>query len=268
MAEKAFDFIHKADRPDKPRTVGLTEIRAGGYPIAEGSRTLEDKLEVFGEYIDLAKFAAGSFAIMDREDVIEIIDVCHKHNVEVNTGGFIETIIAKQPDKIEDFLQESKNLGFDVVEISSGYVSVDQSTLIELTELTQEYDLKPKPEVGDRDIERATTDADRIIDEAKRHLDAGAYKIMVEEDGITEESAGNAKPYDEWNTDLIFEIADRIGIENCVFEASDPEVFEWYITNFGPNVNLFIDGSQIVKLEVFRRGLWGSARTWGRTGTI
>ena len=42
-----------------------------------------------------------------------------------------------------------------------------------------------------------------------------------------------------------------------MFEAADPEVFAWYVKNYGPDVNLFVDHSQIVQLECLRRGIWG-----------
>jgi hypothetical protein len=47
-------------------------------------------------------------------------------------------------------------------------------------------------------------------------------------------------------------------------EAADPDVFTWYIRNYGIDVNLFVDHSQIVQLECLRAGLWGTDDTWGR----
>ena len=52
-----------------------------------------------------------------------------------------------------------------------------------------------------------------------------------------------------------------------MFEAADPEVFAWYIKNYGPEVNLFVDHSQIVQLECLRSGLWGNKSLWGRVVT-
>jgi len=52
-----------------------------------------------------------------------------------------------------------------------------------------------------------------------------------------------------------------------MFEAADPEVFSWYIRNYGPEVNLFVDYSQIVQLECLRSGIRGTAATWGRVLT-
>jgi len=52
-----------------------------------------------------------------------------------------------------------------------------------------------------------------------------------------------------------------------MFEAADPDVFSWYIRNYRPEVNLFVDYSQIVPLECLRSGIWGTAATWGRVLT-
>ena len=40
-----------------------------------------------------------------------------------------------------------------------------------------------------------------------------------------------------------------------MFEGADPAVFEWYIQNYGNEVNLFVDHSQIVQLEALRSGI-------------
>ncbi|MGZ9135717.1 MAG: phosphosulfolactate synthase, partial [Candidatus Deferrimicrobiaceae bacterium] len=53
-----------------------------------------------------------------------------------------------------------------------------------------------------------------------------------------------------------------------MFEAADPAVFSWYVKNFGPDVNLFVDHSQVVQLECLRSGIWGTAGTWGRVVTF
>ena len=52
-----------------------------------------------------------------------------------------------------------------------------------------------------------------------------------------------------------------------MFEAADPQVFKWYIKNYGPEVNVFVDHSQIVQLECTRQGIWGTNDVWGRIVT-
>ncbi len=41
----------------------------------------------------------------------------------------------------------------------------------------------------------------------------------------------------------------EIGIRFGAGGADDPDVFAWYIRSYGPEVNLFVDHSQIVQLE-------------------
>lgn len=37
-----------------------------------------------------------------------------------------------------------------------------------------------------------------------------------------------------------------------------------YVKLVGPEVNLFVDHSQVVQLECLRRGIWGTKSLWGR----
>jgi phosphosulfolactate synthase (CoM biosynthesis protein A) len=233
-----------------------------------GPRELRDVLDTMGAYVDIYKFSGGSFALMPEEAVTELVETCHEYDVQVSTGGFVENVLVKDHDEVERYVEETGNLGFDIVEISSGFIAIDTDDLVELTELVQEHGLKAKPEINvqfgaggassveDLESEEAIDPASAVR-EAQRHLDAGAYKIMVESEGITERVR-------DWRTDVAFEIANEVGVENCVFEAADPEVFEWYIKNFGPEVNLFVDNSQIVELECMRSGLWGKKSSWSR----
>jgi len=50
-----------------------------------------------------------------------------------------------------------------------------------------------------------------------------------------------------------------------MLEAADPDIFYWDIKNYGIDVNLFVDHSQIVQLECLRAGIWGTNDKWGRT---
>jgi phosphosulfolactate synthase (CoM biosynthesis protein A) len=84
--------------------------------------------------------------------------------------------------------------------------------------------------------------------------------VMIESEGITE----NVR---EWRTDVIAEIVLGLGTERVMFEAADPDVFTNYIKDYGPEVNLFVDHSQIVQLECLRSGVWGTNDLWGRVLT-
>ena len=224
-----------------------------------------------GAYVDIYKFSGGSFALMPESAVRELIDTCHEFDVQVSTGGFVENVLVRDHGHVEEYVETAAEMGFDIVEISSGFLAIDADDLVALTELVGDHGLKAKPEInvqfgagGASTVEELESepaiDPASAIAEAKRHLEAGAYKIMVESEGITERVR-------EWRTDVAFEIANEVGIEHCVFEAADPQVFEWYIKNFGPNVNLFVDNSQIVECECLRSGLWGKKTSWGRVAS-
>ena len=140
--------------------------------------------------------------------------------------------------------------------------------LVALTQRVRAAGLKAKPEVGIQfgaggasaveTLEaRGTREVDQAIELAKRHLDAGAHMIMIESEGITEQVR-------EWRTDVPARFAAELGLENVMFEAADPAVFSWYVKTYGPEVNLFVDHSQIVQLECLRAGIWGTDETWGR----
>lgn len=271
MENRAFDFLHVNDRPEKPREKGITEMR-GPYYDPMGPRELRDILETVGWYVDIYKFSGGSFALMPEDAVRELIETCHEFDVKVSTGGFIENVLVRDNDKVEEYVAECANLGFDIVEISSGFLAIDTDDMVALTELVADQEgVEPKPEINvqfgaggatDPDVleEQGQQSPEQAIEEGRRHLEAGADLLMVEAEGITEE-------VHEWRTDVAYRIANELGIENLVFEAPGPEMFEWYVKNFGPNVNLFVDNSQVVELECLRSGLWGKATTWGRTVT-
>ncbi|HKH20840.1 MAG TPA: phosphosulfolactate synthase [Gammaproteobacteria bacterium] len=267
MANSSFDFIPRAYRPEKPRSVGLTEIR-GPYYSTYGTRHLADVLDVAGQWVDGVKWAGGSFALLPREQVRAFSDLTHKHDAYISAGGWIETVLRYGPEAVEKYLKEAKEVGFDVIEISAGFVSVPTSGLIRLIEQVNKAGLKAKPELGiqfgsggdSTEAELAAEgkkDVGDLVARARRALDAGAYIIMIESEGITENVV-------EWNTGAAASIISSVGLEHVMFEAADPPVFEWYLKNYGNEINLFVDHSQILQLEGLRQNIWGNKSTWGR----
>lgn len=270
MQERAFSFLRTNRRPDKPRTRGVTEIRGPYYSVV-GPRYLSDVLETAGDYADILKFAGGSFSLLPEGTLRELIEIAHSHDVKVSTGGFLEHVLTQGPDAVDRYLQECRRVGFDIVEISTGFITMPIDDILRLVGKVAGLGLLPKPEVGVQFGAGGTTSADelasegvadpaRAIEIAKRCLDEGAYMIMIESEGITE-SVRTPR------TDIAQRFAAELGTERVMFEAADPDVFEWYIKNYGPEVNLFVDHSQILQLEALREGLWGTKSLWGRVLT-
>lgn len=267
---KVFEFLRMNKRQSKPRTLGITEIR-GPYYTPMGKRYLEDILDTMGEYIDSLKFAGGSFTLMPENVLREIIDLAHSFDVIVSTGGFIEYVLTQGEEAVEQYIKTCLNLGFDIIEVSTGFITIPTDDWLRIIEKVEKFGLKVKPEVGVQfgaggatsveELEaEGIRDPEWMIIQAKRFLEAGAYMIMIESEGITE----NVRA---WQMDPVSRIINALGLEKLMFEAADPEVFSWYVKNYGPEVNLFVDHSQIVQLECQRRGIWGPKSLWGRVLT-
>lgn len=270
--KKAFDFVSLEELPSKPRTKGVIEIR-GPYYTSVTYGYLEDLLNDWSEYVDGYKFAGGAMRLLARDKVKKIIKLCHDHDVYVSTGGFIERVIVEGRKTVDKYLDECKALEFDVVEVSSGLAQIPLDDQVAIVKRIQKLGMKAKPEITmmigagagthitGYEQEMKMKSLDEFIREAEAHLDAGADMLMLESEGITEDL-----PPEEWRVNDIKKLVDRFGYEKWMFEASDPAVFKWYLTNVSKDVNLFIDHSQVVEFSAWRLGLWGDSRIWeGKT---
>lgn len=268
--DRSFDFLQINEREGKPRRRGITEMR-GPYYAPVGKRYLLDIFETMGAFVDIFKFSGGSFTLMPKKAVQELIDTCHEHDVLVSTGGYIERVLTQGPEAVDRYLEECREMQFDIVEVSSGFISVPLDDLVSLVGRIHDLGMKAKPEVGIQfgaggassveELEaEGTADPSQAIRAAKRYLEAGAHLIMIESEGITENVRSR-------RTDVVAKIVNELGLEKVMFEAADPEVFGWYVKSFGPDVNLFVDHSQVVQLECLRSGIWGTKSTWGRIVT-
>jgi phosphosulfolactate synthase (CoM biosynthesis protein A) len=261
------DLLKVNPRLPKPRNKALTEIR-GPYYTVLGKNQLMDVIGAAAAHIDSLKFAGGSFAVIPRDLLSEIIDIAHGNQILISTGGFIEYVLTQGSDAVKAYIQYCKAVGFDVVEVSSGFISLPTDDWLRIIECIHQSGLKAKPEVGiqfgagggsSTEVLRkaGNHDVEFVIRQAKRFIEAGVYQIMIESEGITE----NTHP---WRTEIPAMFIDEISAEKLMFEAADPAVFDWYIRNFGCDVNLFVDHSQIIQLECLRRGIWGTSDTWGK----
>src|SRR5438552_5246716 len=108
--DRAFDFLKTNERPAKPRARGVTEIR-GPYYTPMGRHYLEDILETMGAYVDSLKFAGGSFTLMPRTALAAIIELAHRHDVQVSTGGFVEYVLTQGKEAVVAYINECRDVG-------------------------------------------------------------------------------------------------------------------------------------------------------------
>ena len=159
-------------------------------------------------------------------------------------------------------------ISFDVIELSSGFLSFPEDDWLRLVDKVHSYKLKAKPELGIQfgaggdtpasGLEAiGTSDPGKLVNLGHKFLNAGVERLMIESEGITEN-------VESWRTDVVSRIMKELPSERVMFEAADPKVYNWYIREFGIDVNLFVDHSQIVQLSCLRHGIWGTADTWGK----
>ncbi|KAI1496188.1 putative sulfonate biosynthesis enzyme [Biscogniauxia marginata] len=246
----------------QPRSRAVTEIR-GPYYTVMGPRCLSDVLETMGAYVDGLKFAGGSFSLFPEAALRELIGLAHAHGAYVSTGGWIEHVLVSGggdvAGAVDRYLGRCRDLDFDVVEISMGFLSLPADDWLRLVRRVQEEGLRPKPELGIQFGAGGDTAAGelagKVINMARRFVDAGIERVMIESEGITENVQTR-------RTDVIQAILRELPMEKVMFEAADPSVFNWYIREFGVDVNLFVDHSQIVQLASLRAGIWGKSDTF------
>lgn len=273
--QNGYGFVRHNPILPKPRKKAVTEIR-GPYYSVMGPRYLSDVLDTMGAHVDGLKFAGGSFSLMSRPALSGLIGLAHEHDVYVSTGGWMEHILSSSGADIEGsvdrYLAQCKNVGFDVIEISAGFLSLPEDDWLRLVDRVHSAGMKAKPELGIQfgaggdtaagELENiGSSDPTKVVTLAKRFVDAGVERMMIESEGITENVSS-------WRTDVIQKILNELPMERVMFEAADSAVFNWYIREFGVDVNLFVDHSQIVQLAGLRAGIWGKSDTFGKIMTF
>src|SRR5437763_11873757 len=194
--DRGFQFLRTNPRPEKPRQRGITEIRGPYYSVV-GKRYLQDLFETTGAYVDSLKFGGGSFCLMPRKIVRQINDLCHENEVTDSTGGFIELVLAQGHEAVRNYIRECKELGFDTIEVSTGFITMPVDDSLRLVEQVQKSGLKAKPEIGIQfgaggatptaELQaEGTRDPSSLLSLARRFLEAGVELIMIESEGITE----------------------------------------------------------------------------------
>ncbi|CAG8908787.1 unnamed protein product [Penicillium egyptiacum] len=268
--QNGFGFARSNPRPAKPRTKGVTEIRGPYYSMVSNLPEVSPNRASVLARNESAETKPGAFSLFHEKPLRELVDLAHEHGVYISTGGWAEHLLTHpDPNTVFDrYLRKCKDLGLDVIELSSGFLSIPEDDWLRLIDKVHSYKLEPKPELGIQfgaggdtpasGLEAiGTSDPGKLVNSGRRFLDAGVKRLMIESEGITENVTA-------WRTDVVSKIMKELPAERVMFEAADPKVFSWYVREFGMDVNLFVDHSQIVQLECLRTGIWGTADTWGK----
>ncbi|KAH1303138.1 hypothetical protein KXX11_002337 [Aspergillus fumigatus] len=182
-----------------------------------------------GTHVDGLKFAGGSFSLFQEKPLRELIDLAHDYGVYVSTGGWAEHLLTHPEANtvFDKYLKKCKDLGFDVIELSSGFLSFPEDDWLGLVDKVHAYKLKAKPELGIQfgaggdtpasGLEAiGTSDPGKLVNMGRKFLDVGVERLMIESEGITEN-------VQSWRTDVVSTIMKELPSERVMFEAADPK---------------------------------------------
>ena len=255
MASKLFwnDILKfpRDDRVEKPREKGLTMVIDKGMGLAE----IKDWLTLGAPFVDFVKFSFGTSALYPEDVLCEKITCIRNSGVEVYPGGtFLE--IALWRNKLGEFLERTRDLGYSYVEVSDGTLDIDADTRRSIIERARTMGLMVITEVGQKDA-RDMKPLSEMLDQIRSDLNAGAAKVVIE----ARESGKGVVIFDKEGKvkeDDMEHIASSFPHDSILWEAPEKKQQHLLIERFGTNVNLGnVAPGEIIALEALRRGLRG-----------
>jgi phosphosulfolactate synthase len=242
----SFDgFLDVPKRSPKPRTHGLTHVIDKGLNL----RDIEGLFDTAGEYVDIVKLGWGTSYVTNNLE--KKIALYRSFDTPVVCGGTLfEAVIARgKLDEYRRWLNENR---LSHVEVSDGVIELPREQKLELiAELAKDFVVMS--EVGSKDAEVVFAPY-QWVEWMKEELEAGAWKVITE--GREGGTAGIYRPTGEMRTGLIDEIVHEIDLGDIVFEAPTKASQAWFVSKFGPEVNLGnIPPEEVIPLETLRLGL-------------
>jgi phosphosulfolactate synthase len=242
-----FDFLTLPQRTPKPRERGITHVLDKGSSLQQ----VRDLLEVAEEYVDIVKLGWGTAAV--TPNLQEKVELYQGHGIPVCFGGTFFEVCFRQ-GKLEEYLATVRDLNMELIEISDGTITIDESDKISLLRrLSKEF--RVLSEVGSKDSEVVIAPY-KWVDSIKRELEAGAWKVITE--GRESGTVGIYQSSGDVKEGLLDEIIQAVSAENLLFEAPVKSQQVWFIKQFGCNVNLGnIQPEEVVSVETLRLGVRG-----------
>jgi phosphosulfolactate synthase len=239
------DFLDLPKRAAKPRDVGLTHVMDKGHGLAQ----IESLFAGCGDYVDIVKLGWGTSYV--TRNLREKLALYRELGVPVVLGGTLLEVALGQ-NRFDEWRAWVSDLGLTHVEVSDGAITLDHDEKLDYIERLAR-DFTVLSEVGSKDA-AAVVAPYRWVEMITSELAAGAWKVITEarETG----TAGLYRPDGEIRTGLVDEIVHSIDADRLLFEAPQKAQQVWFITTFGPNVNLGnIPPEEIIPLETLRLGL-------------
>jgi phosphosulfolactate synthase len=231
----------------KPRNKGITHVMDKGMALAD----LSSMMEVGENYVDIVKL--GWCTSVLTQNLEKKLAFFKNRPVAVCCGGsLIELAIAH--GKVRELVAFFKDQDFKMVEVSDGTVDYPRREKLKYIEMLAK-DFTVLSEVGQKD-RRRTLRLSQWVEQMSEDLSAGAWKVIAE--GRESGTIGLFNDDGSVQTALVEEIADKIGLDNLIFEAPQKDQQVWMVRHFGANVNLGnIAPHDVISLETIRQKMRG-----------
>ncbi len=234
---------------NKPRDQGITMVMDDGIGIGQ----TEDFCELAGEYVDIVKISFGTSRLYDKNLLEDKIALYRRYGIDVMPGGTLFEIAAFQ-NALEGYFEDAKKLGFSMIEVSDGTLSVGHRTRIEAIRKARKLQFRVISEVGRKTAERDLT-LEEYLRQIKSDLNEKVFKIIIE----ARASGKGFGIYDDLGTireDRLRTIVEGTDVTKLIFEAPLKDQQAYLINKYGSNVNLGnIMPEEIIPCESLRRGL-------------
>ncbi len=214
-----------------------------------------EELAYAAPYVDVAKVGWGLPLLLPRETVRARVRQYHDVEIEVSTGGTLLEY-AVTHNRAPQLMDEARELGFDLVEISSGIIELSTAQIEELAALATKRGLEYFIEVGKKDTQHQLS-LKETINQIAHARTLRPRKVIVE----SRESGRGVGIYDsegqiKW--DWVRSILSEHPQEELIFEAPLETQQVELLRELGADVNLGnIALASVAPLASERLGLRG-----------
>ena len=226
---KTMFFPAEVPRVVRPRSAGLTHVLDRLVPLHS------TELGYIAPYIDVAKIGWGLPLLLPRATIRDRLKTYHEFSIEVSTGGTLLEY-AVTHDRVPQLMDEARELGFDIVEISSGIIELSSAQIERLAKAAEDRGLDYFIEVGKKDTHYQLS-LKETITQITHALTLHPRKVIVE----SRESGRGVGIYDsdgavKW--DWLRSIVAEHPMETLIFEAPQELQQVQLIRELGADVNL------------------------------
>ncbi|MBT4235555.1 MAG: hypothetical protein HOD69_15760 [Marinovum sp.] len=252
------------EREAKPRERGLNYVRA---PKVLGQYYV-DYVTCYGALTDIVKIGTHQLTYIPEDEIKKVIRLSHDNNIIIAIGNpIMDDALRAGTEATKEVIEYLAKLEVDALEISVIARSIDDEDLADLLDFVHGKGIKPIVECGlsfaHSPVVEGRTFAKRKTAQAKRALANGAWKILIEAEGVFENVDSGDERYD-----FVDDFAADIPVKDLMFEGDDQDALSYFLDAYGPKVNMFVDYGRVMQLEAARRGYGPSTLTWSKAAVF